>query len=276
MSDAGSGGRLARPRVAFLLSALLLAFTADERVFGLVTDGQIMTRTAYSIFSLGEIGTARGHRVNIPRPAGDAVTRYGIGPTLVRVLPVSLAGPWERAFGVGSSQTLFVLMNILLDPRSRGGGRRAREGMGRRRRGGGVGDPRVRDRVAPLGVRRLRLFRAASGRSRRGPFRGRRPFPRSPAFRAALPRSGRRRGGARGGGAPLEVDLHRPGPGRARPRGLGRSFRVAAPAGARGRGGRSAVRGALARLRDRPLRAPVRARTKGSTSTIRCSTASGG
>jgi hypothetical protein len=113
MSDAGGGARLARPRVALLLAALLLAVTADERVFGLVTDGQIMTRTAYSIFALGELGMARGHPVNTVRPAGDAITRYGIGPTLVRVLPVALAGPWERAFGVGSSQTLFVLMNIL-------------------------------------------------------------------------------------------------------------------------------------------------------------------
>ncbi len=114
MSDAGLGARLARPRVALLLAALVLAVTADERVFGLVTDGQVMTRTAYSIFALGELGMARGHPVNILRPAGDAVTRYGIGPTLVRVLPVSLAEPWERAFGIGSSQTLFILMNILL------------------------------------------------------------------------------------------------------------------------------------------------------------------
>ena len=114
MSDPGLGARLARPRVALLVAALVLAVTADERVFGLVTDGQIMTRTAYSVFALGELGMARGHPVNTLRPAGDAVTRYGIGPTLVRVLPVALAGPWERAFGVGSSQTLFVLMNILL------------------------------------------------------------------------------------------------------------------------------------------------------------------
>lgn len=97
-----------------LLTALVLVLTADERVFGLLTDGQIMTRTAYSIGELGELGVARGPVVNIPRPEGDAVTRYGIGPSIVRVLPVWLAGRWERAFGQASSQTLFVLENILL------------------------------------------------------------------------------------------------------------------------------------------------------------------
>lgn len=94
--------------------ALVLAGTADERVFGLITDGQIMTRTAYSMTELGEIGIAQGHVVNEVRPAGDAVTRYGMGPSLLRTVPVVLSGPWERAFGVGSSQTLFVLSQLLL------------------------------------------------------------------------------------------------------------------------------------------------------------------
>lgn len=94
--------------------ALVLAGTADERVFGLITDGQIMTRTAYSMTELGEIGIAQGHVVNKVRPEGDAVTRYGMGPSLVRTVPVVLSGPWERAFGVGSSQTLFVLSQLLL------------------------------------------------------------------------------------------------------------------------------------------------------------------
>ncbi|HEX2799896.1 MAG TPA: hypothetical protein VHQ44_09525 [Thermoanaerobaculia bacterium] len=96
------------------IAALVLAFTTDERLFGLVTDGQIMTRTAYSMSALGEIGIARGHAVGYPRPAGDAVTRYGMGPSLVRVPLTALAGPFENAFGPGSSQTLFVLGQILL------------------------------------------------------------------------------------------------------------------------------------------------------------------
>ncbi len=96
------------------IAAFVIAFTTDERVFGLITDGQVMTRTAYAMSALGEIGIARGHPVNIARPSGDAVTRYGMGPSLVRVPITALAGPFENVFGLGSSQTLFVLEQILL------------------------------------------------------------------------------------------------------------------------------------------------------------------
>ena len=101
-------------KLALLAAALLLALTADERPYGLVTDGQIMTRTAFAIAELGELGMAQGHPVNIVRPAGDAVTRYGMGPSLVQVPIVALAGPFERVFGLGSSQTLFVTAQLLL------------------------------------------------------------------------------------------------------------------------------------------------------------------
>jgi hypothetical protein len=73
-----------------------------------------MTRTAYAMSALGEIGMARGHPVNPSRPGGDAVTRYGMGPSLVRVPITAVAGRFENAFGPGSSQTLFVLGQILL------------------------------------------------------------------------------------------------------------------------------------------------------------------
>ena len=99
---------------SLVISAIVLAATSDERVFGLVSDGQIMTRTAFSMVELGEIGIAQGHQVNVTRPQGDAVTRYGMGATILRIAPVLLAGPIESAFGAGASQTLFVLENILL------------------------------------------------------------------------------------------------------------------------------------------------------------------
>ena len=95
------------------LSALVLALTTDERVFGLLTDGQVMTRTAYAMSALGEIGIARGHSVDVARSAGDAVTRYGMGPSLARAPVTALAGSFESSFGPGSSQTLFVLEQIL-------------------------------------------------------------------------------------------------------------------------------------------------------------------
>ena len=105
-----------RRPLAFALgvAAIVLAGTTDERVFGLVTDGQIMTRTAFAMAALGEVGIAKGHPVDIVRPAGDAVTRYGMGPSLVRLPAAALGGPFENAFGIGASQTLFVAGQVLL------------------------------------------------------------------------------------------------------------------------------------------------------------------
>ena len=98
---------------ALLLAAAVLALTADERVFGLMADGRTMLRTAVSIATLGEIGIARGGPTDLARDGGDAVSRYGMGPSLVLVVPALLAPGFERAFGTGSSQTLFVLHQIL-------------------------------------------------------------------------------------------------------------------------------------------------------------------
>ncbi len=107
---------MSRPRplaAALLLAGAVLALTADERVFGLMTDGRMMLRTAVSMATLGEIGIARGNAVEVTRPEGDAVSRYGMGPSLVLVLPAFLAPAFESAFGTGASQTLFVLHQIL-------------------------------------------------------------------------------------------------------------------------------------------------------------------
>ncbi len=104
-----------RPLLAALvLAGAVLAGTADERVFGLMVDGRTMLRTAVSMATLGEIGIARGNPVDLPREGGDAVSRYGMGPSLVLAVPAALAPAFERAFGTGASQTLFVLHQILL------------------------------------------------------------------------------------------------------------------------------------------------------------------
>lgn len=98
---------------ALLLAGAVLALTADERVWGLMADGRTMLRTAVSIATLGEIGIARGDAAVVARPGGDAVSRYGMGPSLVLVVPALLAPGFEKAFGRGTSQTLFVLHQIL-------------------------------------------------------------------------------------------------------------------------------------------------------------------
>lgn len=71
---------------------VLLAGTAEERTFG----------------------TAHGQTFSIPRPGGDAVSPYGMGLPLLEVPFALAAGPWEARFGARTSQTLFVLLQVLL------------------------------------------------------------------------------------------------------------------------------------------------------------------
>ena len=100
-------------RAALLVTALVLVLTADERYFGLVPDGRIMVRTAVSMVTLGEIGIARGQAFALDRPGGDSVTRYGLGPSLSLSVPTLFADVFERALKPGTSQTLYIVHQIL-------------------------------------------------------------------------------------------------------------------------------------------------------------------
>jgi hypothetical protein len=97
-----------------LAAFLLLAGTAEERTLGSVSDEQLMLDTAVSIATTGGLGIARGLPFAVPRPGGDAVSPYGMGLPLLEA-PVALAaGAWEARFGARTSQTLFVLLQVLL------------------------------------------------------------------------------------------------------------------------------------------------------------------
>jgi len=100
--------------LSVLAAFLLLAATAEERTFGTVSDEQQMLYTAISIAETFELGIARGQTFAIPRPAGDAVSPYGMGLPLLEVPFALVAGPWEARFGARTSQTLFVLLQVLL------------------------------------------------------------------------------------------------------------------------------------------------------------------
>ncbi|MGZ5430128.1 MAG: hypothetical protein ACXWEX_01885, partial [Thermoanaerobaculia bacterium] len=81
---------------------------------GTVSDEQQMLYTAISIAETFELGIARGQTFAIARPAGDAVSPYGMGLPLLEVPFALVAGPWETRFGARTSQTLFVLLQVLL------------------------------------------------------------------------------------------------------------------------------------------------------------------
>ncbi len=111
----GRGPAVSRGLAACVAAVfLLLAATAEERTFGTVSDEQQMLYTAISIARTGRIGISRNQHFSIPRAGGDAVAPYGMGLPLVEVPFAALAGPWEARFGARTSQTLFVLLEVLL------------------------------------------------------------------------------------------------------------------------------------------------------------------
>ncbi len=78
------------------------------------SDDEAMLQTAVSLAEFGEVGILREPTLNVPRPAGDAVSLYGLGLPLVEVPAVLAAGPVERSLGAGASQSLFALVQVLL------------------------------------------------------------------------------------------------------------------------------------------------------------------
>jgi hypothetical protein len=101
-------------RLSIAVAALFLCATADERFFGVISDEQQMLSMACALSTTGEVGISRGFIQKTERPEGDAASWYGLGQPLVEVPAMLLAGPWERLFGPRSSQTLFVLTEIVL------------------------------------------------------------------------------------------------------------------------------------------------------------------
>jgi hypothetical protein len=101
---------LALPVLATL--ALLLA-TADDRTFGLIGDGQEMFRTSFALLQYGEIGIAHRNQAAVHRETDDA-SRYGMGFSLILILPLLLARAAENLFGPGASQSLLTATQCLL------------------------------------------------------------------------------------------------------------------------------------------------------------------
>ncbi|MEO8053965.1 MAG: glycosyltransferase family 39 protein [Acidobacteriota bacterium] len=100
------------PRAAGLAAlgvlAVLLA-TVDCRSYGLIPDGREMLSAGAAVARFFEIGVSRDF-VNAPRrPGGDAVSRYGMGLSLVEAVPAAIA----RATGAARTSPLFVLVPVL-------------------------------------------------------------------------------------------------------------------------------------------------------------------
>ncbi len=97
-------------RFAALGVLLLLAVALDDRHVGAIADGRQMIRTAVALAYTGQIGQASGFDFTLPRAAGDAVSRFGMGMSLAQ-LPAAWGAGWvEAKLGAGASQSLFLLI----------------------------------------------------------------------------------------------------------------------------------------------------------------------
>jgi len=97
------------PLLAALGTLAVLLATVDGRSYGLIPDGREMLSAGAAVARFFEIGVSRDF-VNAPRrPGGDAVSRYGMGLSLVEAVPAAVA----RATGAAPTSPLFVLVPIL-------------------------------------------------------------------------------------------------------------------------------------------------------------------
>ena len=87
--------------------------TTDDRHAGVIADGRQMAWTAIALTESGTIGQTRYRDLTVPRPQGDAVSRYGIAMSLAQVPAALLAPVVERSLGPGSSQPLFIVSSFL-------------------------------------------------------------------------------------------------------------------------------------------------------------------
>ena len=115
-SRLGRGRSIALPkaaRIALLTVTVVLVLLTDDRHVGGVADGRQMIRTAVAIAETGEIGQARDTDFTIPRAGGDAISRFGMGFSLLQVPAAWLAPRIESVRGPASSQFLFLLVPLI-------------------------------------------------------------------------------------------------------------------------------------------------------------------
>jgi len=92
--------------------ALVLGLSVDDRQVARIADGRQMIFTAVALTEAGTLGQARGRDLAVPRPQGDAVSRFGLGMTFAHVPAAALAPLVEERLGPGTSQPLFLVAPI--------------------------------------------------------------------------------------------------------------------------------------------------------------------
>jgi hypothetical protein len=112
MSAAASLPAPRAARGAALAVLVVLLATVDTRSYGLIPDGKEMLSAAAAVARFLEIGVSRDF-VNAPRrPAGDAVSRYGMGLSLAEAVPGTVTSVLRAAAPSAPSAPVFVLLPI--------------------------------------------------------------------------------------------------------------------------------------------------------------------
>ena len=92
-----------------IVVGLVLWVSIDTGVVGQIADGRQMIFTAVAISESGSLGQARARDLTVPRAAGDAVSRYGLGMSLAQLPAAASAPAIEASGGPGSSQWVFLV-----------------------------------------------------------------------------------------------------------------------------------------------------------------------
>jgi len=96
------------------LVALVLAATMDDRHVGRAADERQLIWTAVALVETGQLSQALGHDFTYLSPDGRAVSRFGVGMSLLEVPAAWLAPAVESVMGAGSSQPLFLVAPMIL------------------------------------------------------------------------------------------------------------------------------------------------------------------
>jgi len=139
-----------RPLRDFLLPlgvvAVVLLATIDDRHVGRATDERQLLRTAVALAETGQLGQAAGQDFTYVRADGEAVSRFGLGMSLLQVPAAMLAPATERVLGAASSQPLFLVVPLALVLVSA-----ASAGVAARYLGGGRSETRIAILLSALG-----------------------------------------------------------------------------------------------------------------------------
>ncbi|MFI5198460.1 MAG: glycosyltransferase family 39 protein, partial [Thermoanaerobaculia bacterium] len=99
-------------RTVVLAVLVVLLATVDTRSYGLIPDGKEMLSASAAVARFLEIGVSRDFVNALRRPAGDAVSRYGMGLSLAEAAPGAVTRVLRAAAPSVPSAPVFVLLPI--------------------------------------------------------------------------------------------------------------------------------------------------------------------